>query len=171
MANRRRFDEGLEKEWRRGRRTGSPLALLMVDIDNFKRINDTYGHRAGDYCLQAVAADLRLISRRPGDIAARYGGDEFAVLLPDVDLATAMVLADTLCLRVRERLFDAGIGHALTLTLSIGVAAQVPDTNVRADLLVEAADKALYEAKQTGRDRVGSEYQKETPTLRVHPVQ
>lgn len=171
LANRRRFDEVLEKEWRRGRRTGNPLALLMVDIDHFKRINDTYGHRAGDQCLQALATILRRVARRPSDLAARYGGEEFAVLLPDVDLTAASVIADSLCFSVREQLFEAGVGFALTLTVSIGVAVQFPEKGVRADRLVEEADRALYAAKQGGRDRVMPEYDPETTGALLHQVQ
>ncbi len=171
LANRRRFDEALEKEWRRGRRTGNPLALLMVDIDHFKSVNDTYGHRAGDHCLQTLAAILQRVARRPSDLAARYGGEEFTVLLPDVGLADAMIMADVLCLKVREQLIDAGIGRSLTLTVSVGVAAQVPDKDTRADSLVEAADRALYAAKQAGRDRIMPEYQPEAPAALLHQLQ
>lgn len=158
LANRRRFDDGLDMEWRRARRTGRSLAMMMVDIDHFKRINDTFGHRAGDHCLQAVATTLRQMARRPSDVIARYGGEEFAVLLPDVDLATARTMAEGLCSNVRGMLIDAGIGHMLTLTISVGVAAQVPDKNMRADLLVETADIALYAAKQAGRNCVMPAY-------------
>ena len=162
LANRRCFDDALEREWRRGRRTGNPLALLMVDIDHFKNVNDSYGHRAGDHCLQMLATILRSTVRRPGDLIARYGGEEFAVLLPDIDLATAAVMADMLCLRLREQLFEVGTGTSLTLTVSVGVAAQVPDKDTRADALVEAADRAMYAAKQAGRNRVMPEYQQDS---------
>ena len=154
LSNRRRFDTALETEWRRGRRTGDVIAMLMVDIDHFKQINDTYGHRAGDYCLQSLAALLQQTARRPSDLIARYGGEEFAVLLPDVDFETALVMAEGLCLKVRQHSIDAGIGRHLLLTVSVGVAAMVPDKHVRADALVEAADQALYAAKELGRDRV-----------------
>ena len=119
LANRRCFDEALDKEWRRGRRTGNPVALLMVDIDHFKSVNDTYGHRAGDQCLQAVAEILRRSARRPSDLAARYGGEEFAILLPDTDLAAATVLADLMCIHIRQHLFDAGTGRSLIITVSV----------------------------------------------------
>lgn len=172
LANRRRFDEQLEKEWRRGRRTGNPLALLMVDIDNFKCINDTYGHRAGDACLQALGSILRQVARRPGDLAARYGGDEFAVLLPDVDSVTASTLAESICLKVRHQLFQAGIGRAVTITVSVGVAAQIPSHDARADRLVEAADRALYTAKQDGRDRAAMKTSVESASsVLLHPIQ
>lgn len=171
LANRRCFDAMLEKEWRRGRRTGNPIALLMVDIDHFKRVNDTYGHRAGDQCLQTLAEILRKTARRPSDLAARYGGEEFGILLPDVSLTDATVMADMLCMHVREQLFEAGIGRALELTVSVGVAALVPSRNTRADLLVESADLALYAAKEAGRNCVMSEREAENAMAALVPVQ
>ena len=171
LANRRCFDAMLEKEWRRGRRTGNPIALLMVDIDHFKRVNDTYGHRAGDQCLQTLAEILRKTARRPSDLAARYGGEEFGILLPDVSLTDATVMADMLCMHVREQLFEAGIGRALELTVSVGVAALVPSRNTRADLLVESADRALYAAKEAGRNCVMSEREAENAMAALVPVQ
>ncbi len=171
LANRRCFDEALEREWRRGRRTGSPLALLMVDIDHFKRINDTYGHRAGDQCLQAIAGVLRDVARRPSDLIARYGGEEFAMLLPDVSLEAAKMMADLLCLKMREQMFEAGIGRTLALTVSVGVAALLPYKGSRADQLVEAADRALYAAKQGGRDRVVHQYLDTASEQLLHHVQ
>lgn len=152
LANRRCFDEALEREWRRGRRVGNPLTLLMVDIDHFKKINDNYGHRVGDQCLQGLAAVLCRMARRPNDLVARYGGEEFAVLLPDVNLARATIMAEALCLKVRQYMFEAGVGSPMSLTVSIGVAAQVPSKTTRGDGLVEAADRALYDAKRAGRN-------------------
>ncbi len=154
LANRRRFDEAMDAEWRRGRRTGMPIALLMIDIDNFKYINDTYGHRAGDHCLQAVAGCLQQLARRPSDLAARYGGEEFALLLPDVELAPAMALAERLCQKIRDLRIEAGVGTTLRLTVSLGAAAEIPGKHFRSDALVEAADRALYAAKQAGRNQV-----------------
>jgi diguanylate cyclase (GGDEF)-like protein/PAS domain S-box-containing protein len=154
LFNRRYFDEALEREWRRGRRTRYPVALLMVDLDHFKQINDSYGHRAGDQCLRHLAPLLKEVAKRPSDVIARYGGEEFALLLPDVSLDAAMMLAELLCIKVRETEFDIGIGRPLPLRVSIGVAAEIPDKNNRADHLVEMADRALYTAKQLGRDRV-----------------
>lgn len=158
LANRRCLDRALEREWRRTRRTRNPLALLMIDIDHFKRINDTYGHRVGDRCLQAMASLLQQVARRPSDVAARYGGEEFAILLPDVGLQDATVIADGLCVKVREHSFEVGLDHPLTLTVSIGVAARIPEAGRRADSLVDTADLALYAAKQAGRDRVIPEF-------------
>ncbi len=171
LSNRRRFDEGLDAEWRRGYRTVHPLALLMVDIDHFKQINDTYGHRAGDHCLQALAGLLQQTARRPGDVVARYGGEEFALLLPDVEIATALVMAERLCMMVRELKIEAGIGRVLNLTVSVGVAVLMPDKSARADVLVEAADRALYAAKQSGRDRVMPLHGNEMPAALPLPVQ
>ncbi len=153
LSNRGYFDEALEREWRRGRRTGNPVALLMVDLDHFKQINDSYGHRAGDQCLRHLAPLLREVAKRPSDVIARYGGEEFALLLPDVSLDAAMMLAELLCIKVREAEFDIGIGRPLPLRVSVGVAAEIPDKQNRADHLVEMADRALYTAKQLGRDR------------------
>ncbi len=171
LSNRRRFDTALEMEWRRGRRTGNVLSMLMVDIDRFKQINDSYGHRAGDHCLQALAGLLQQTARRPSDVIARYGGEEFAVLLPDIDFDTALVMAESLCLKVRQHRVDAGIGRDLMLTVSVGVAAIVPNKNVRADALVEAADRALYAAKLSGRDRVMPLQENEMPASLPHRVQ
>ena len=171
LSNRRRFDTALEMEWRRGRRTGNVLSMLMVDIDHFKQINDSYGHRAGDHCLQSLAGLLQQTARRPSDVIARYGGEEFAVLLPDIDFDTALVMAESLCLKVRQHRVDAGIGRDLMLTVSVGVAAIVPNKNVRADALVEAADRALYAAKLSGRDRVMPLQENEMPASLPHRVQ
>lgn len=159
LSNRRYFDEALEREWRRGRRTRNPVALLMVDLDHFKQINDSYGHRAGDQCLRHLAPLLKEVAKRPSDVIARYGGEEFALLLPDVSLDAAMMLAELLCIKVREAQFDIGIGRPLRLQVSVGVAAEVPDKGNRADQLVEMADRALYTAKQLGRDRVAHSHQ------------
>jgi diguanylate cyclase (GGDEF)-like protein len=102
---------------------------------------------------------------------ARYGGEEFAVLLPDADLATAMVMADMLCLHVRQQMFETGTVGALDLTISVGCAAQVPHKDSRADVLVEAADRALYAAKQAGRNRVMPLYEEKMTAAVLHPVQ
>ena len=161
LYNRRRFDEMLELEWRRTRRNQAPLAVLMIDIDHFKRINDNFGHRAGDHCLQVLALCLQQVGRRPGDLVARYGGEEFVVLLPDVDVTAAMAIAERLRTKVRAQTVNAGVGCPISLTVSVGVAAQVPERHIRADSLVEAADHALYTAKQAGRDRVSAQQEVE----------
>jgi diguanylate cyclase (GGDEF)-like protein len=152
LANRRHFNRTLAHEWRRGERNGAPVALLMIDADNFKTYNDRYGHQAGDELLRAIAASIAANAKRPSDLAARYGGDEFAVLLPDTSLGDAATLAA----RIREDLIvrcaadELQRGHA---QLSIGVASLAPGLVAKHRDLVAAADKALYQAKRLGRNR------------------
>jgi diguanylate cyclase (GGDEF)-like protein len=152
VANRRAFDERLETEWRRCARAGMPIALIMVDIDHFKRYNDHYGHQAGDACLVQVAAAMRRAAGRPQDLVARYGGEEFAILLPQVNAQGA----ERVAAKLQAEMDELGIPHALAprrgvLTVSMGVAQVVPrDGSASADL-VQAADNLLYEAKAAGR--------------------
>ncbi len=152
LANRRRFDEALGEEYRRAIRVGSSLAVVMIDADRFKAFNDTYGHPAGDACLQALAGVLDSRCRRPADLPARYGGEEFVLLLPNTDAAGALIVAE--CIRAAVR--DLAIPHAGSefgiATVSIGVAAMVPGCSQGPAALVEAADAALYEAKRAGRN-------------------
>lgn len=154
LANRRRFDEALGEEYRRARRVGAPLAVIMIDVDRFKAFNDTYGHPGGDACLQALAGVLKGRCRRPADLSARYGGEEFVLLLPNTDAAGALVVAE--CIRAAVRRLE--IPHAGSefgfATVSIGVAAMVPGRPQGPAALVEAADAALYEAKRAGRNAV-----------------
>lgn len=154
VANRRAFDQTLKQEWERAARANRPLALLMVDVDHFKKYNDGYGHQAGDECLKQVAQILRGALERPGDFAARYGGEEFALILPDTDAAGARGVAK----RMRDAVHERAIAHAYSptashVTFSVGVAAVVPLHGVPAEILVTNADKALYRAKDEGRDR------------------
>jgi len=154
IANRRRFDEALRTEWQRARRQRTPLALLMCDVDHFKLYNDSLGHPAGDLCLKKVAAVLTAQLKRPADLAARYGGEEFAILLPDTDRAGATVLGEA----CRAALGGLALPHPAAggclVTLSIGVASALPAEGGTPDMLLAAADEALYEAKRAGRDRV-----------------
>jgi len=155
LANRRGFEHTLAAEHERARRNGQPWALIMTDVDHFKKYNDRYGHVAGDECLRLVAGALRSGTRRPTDLAARYGGEEFAVILPDTDLEGARAVADN----IRAAVAALDIAHADGLhgrvTLSIGVVASHP-AGVDAPALawVEAADALLYQAKAQGRDCV-----------------
>lgn len=157
LANRRRFDETLDQEWRRAAREETPLALLMIDVDRFKLYNDRYGHQRGDECLRAVAAAMAQVARRPADLTARYGGEEFVVLLPGVDEAGATAIAARMLAAIRV----TGIEHAANppagiVTASIGIAGVLPhpgQAESSATALLERADAALYEAKRTGRDR------------------
>jgi diguanylate cyclase (GGDEF)-like protein/PAS domain S-box-containing protein len=155
LANRRRFDRALDQEFRRAMRTGTPIGLILIDVDQFKEFNDMYGHQAGDACLRAIGAAIPPLLNRPGDIAARYGGEEIALLLPGTSIAGACALAE----RVAKQVRDLGLPHAGSLhgcvTISAGVDAFVPlrDADAAAKL-VEHADLALYAAKRAGRNRV-----------------
>ncbi len=155
VANRRRFDELLEQEWRRLRRTGQPLSLIMADVDEFKAYNDHYGHLAGDECLRLVASTLAAAIKRPMDLLARYGGEEFACLLPETDLAGAIVVARRLVAVVVElRIPHTYSGVAAWVTISAGVASLIPGREQSAVELVRAADTCLYRAKKEGRNRI-----------------
>ena len=155
VANRRRFDEALQIEWHRCRRSNRPLTLLMIDIDHFKRYNDHYGHQAGDACLQQVAAGLKAGLKRAQDLVARYGGEEFVCLMPECDHPAGQTKAEEL----RAAVAALGIAHADSptascVTLSIGVAVMQPSSANTPEALIAAADAALYEAKRNGRNRV-----------------
>jgi len=152
LANRRFLMQTLEKEFRRSVRSKQPLALIMADIDHFKRINDTCGHQQGDVVLKAVAEALT-DELREYDLAARFGGEEFALLLPDTELFQAKVAAERIRKRVALLEFE-GCLKEIGLTISLGVAAG-PRQDIREiDDLVRLADDALYAAKREGRNRV-----------------
>jgi diguanylate cyclase (GGDEF)-like protein len=155
LSNRRHFDRALDQEFRRSVRAGIPLGMILLDVDKFKQFNDLYGHQAGDACLQAIARSIPPLLNRPGDIAARYGGEEIALLLPGTTLAGARGLAERVAFAVRKLAIPhAGSAHGI-VTISAGVEAFVPVRDVdTAALLVEHADLALYAAKRAGRDTV-----------------
>ncbi|MBS0506717.1 MAG: diguanylate cyclase [Proteobacteria bacterium] len=154
LANRRQFDQALQAEWRRCRRSRSPLAVLLLDIDYFKQYNDRYGHQAGDACLQAVARALRAGLARSHDLVARYGGEEFVCLLPECDAAGALHKAEDLCRAVQALgLAHAGSEAGAVVTISIGVACLVPDAEASPEALLRQADQQLYRAKGAGRNR------------------
>jgi diguanylate cyclase (GGDEF)-like protein len=157
LPNRRAFDERLSQEWRRALRDGRSLSLLVIDVDHFKAFNDAFGHPAGDACLRQVAEALRCVARRPGDLAARIGGEEFALLMPDTAAQGARHMAE----RVADAIREAAVPHPANLplgvvTASIGGATASPawDRRGGAEDLVSAADRALYSAKDTGRNRI-----------------
>jgi diguanylate cyclase (GGDEF)-like protein len=158
LANRRHFDEKLDAEWRRCGRSGTPLSLILIDLDHFKLFNDCYGHQAGDACLRQVAACLKGEFTRSHDLVARYGGEEFVCVLPETPLAGAEAKAHTLEGAIR----DLGIVHEKTevpggiVTISLGVAVAVPTVGDDCASLILSADRSLYMAKGAGRGQVKS---------------
>lgn len=155
IGNRRRMTEQINKELERSRRFKHPLALLMVDIDHFKKVNDTHGHEAGDHAIVAVAHALAG-GMRSIDMASRFGGEEFVLLMPETDIDVASHAAERLRAEVATLRIAGDKGERIALTISIGVAASYPDgvTPDSASSLLSRADKALYQAKHAGRDRV-----------------
>jgi len=163
LANRRCFDQRLEQEWRRLMREQQPLSLILGDIDFFKNYNDTYGHQAGDDCLRQVAQALQGMTKRPGDLVARYGGEEFAIILPNTPIAGAVQLAEAICDLIRQlQLVHAGSSICPFVTLSLGVSTVIPTHGLLEDDLIAAADRALYQAKLEGRDRIAQELPTQT---------
>jgi diguanylate cyclase (GGDEF)-like protein len=155
IANRRRFEAALENCWRRAVRKRQPLALLMIDVDFFKGVNDLHGHSYGDECLVTLARMMNEHARRPDDIVARLGGEEFVLLLPDTDTSGA----ETVATRLQEATRSLGIRNDASpfhksLTISIGIGAvHCPQSGVDPTVLVDCADQALYDAKHQGRNR------------------
>jgi diguanylate cyclase (GGDEF)-like protein/PAS domain S-box-containing protein len=157
-ANRRMFETMFEREWGSARRSSQPLSLILLDIDSFKEYNDCLGHVAGDECLRNIARLLlRETARRPRDLVSRYGGEEFAVLLPETDAAAAQAMAE----QCRRAVHDALIPHprsktARYVTVSLGVSSIVPKEGDDARSFLDSVDKLLYKAKEAGRNRVVS---------------
>lgn len=155
IANRRRFFDQIKKEWSRAQRFSRPMSAFIIDVDNFKKYNDTFGHLEGDRCLREVAQELQQYVNRPGDVLARYGGEEFAVLLPETNLDDATQVAE----KCRAGIEALQIKHPKNenwgaVTVSVGVATLVPDKNNDYSAVLEAADRVMYESKSSGRNRV-----------------
>jgi diguanylate cyclase (GGDEF)-like protein len=154
VANRRSFDQTLRTEWTRSTRSGHPLSLLLVDIDHFKLLNDRFGHPYGDECLIKVAAALQAVVPRANDLLARYGGEEFAAILPETDGAGAWLVAE----RMQEAIRCLGLENLTPLgnvvTVSIGVAMGIMPLAASPEELIDSADRALYQAKRKGRNRI-----------------
>jgi len=155
LYNRSHFDKVFPVEWRRAARSRVPLSLILADIDRFKEYNDANGHLAGDECLRSVAEAIAETVHRAADVVTRYGGEEFAVLLPYTDRESAMHIAETIRRRIESMRIDHPTSPSNAMTISIGVATVIPDGDEqRSRTLIEAADRALYAAKRAGRNRV-----------------
>ncbi len=155
LANRRSFDRYLHQEWARAEKTASPITLMICDIDNFKTFNDTYGHVEGDKCLRLIAQAICRVIDRPTDLVARYGGEELAVILPQVSLEGGKQTAEQIHAAVRHlQIPHAGSSVSSYVTLSTGLACQVPKPGAMPVELTIAADKALYLAKRQGRNQI-----------------
>jgi diguanylate cyclase (GGDEF)-like protein/PAS domain S-box-containing protein len=155
IANRRYFDDFLAREWRRAKRDQTPISLIMLDVDNFKLYNDTYGHIAGDECLKKIATILREVTKRSTDLAARYGGDEFALILPNTTRENAIIIGNKILTAIEElRIESSDSSVSKFITASIGNASLVPDRNSTPDSIVLFADRVLYQAKQAGRNQL-----------------
>ena len=157
IANRRRFDETVRHEWYRAQRDKRPLSVIMCDIDMFKIYNDTNGHLAGDLCLKKVAAVLTRNLKRPADLAARFGGEEFVLVLPDTNAEGALSVAEC----CRQQIEALGLPNPYSaecqvVTVSVGVATMVPAIGAKCDELIDMADRAMYNAKRSGRNRTVS---------------
>ncbi len=166
LYNRRHFDQYLNLEWHRQIRAHNQIALIMCDVDFFKKYNDHYGHQAGDACLRSVAESIRKRVRRSTDLIARYGGEEFAIVMPETDIDGARHIAEM----IRHELLLLRIPHSRSsaapyVTISCGIAAMSPSINTKPQTLIQRADQALYRAKEKGRNCVVSFHE-----LKVHPV-
>lgn len=152
LGNRLRFEQTLQQEHEAGRRSGRPLSLVLIDVDHFKHHNDLYGHHAGDSVLRQIAGEIGAHARRPRDMAARFGGDEFALILPDTSAEGAVQVVEDLLARTRAMEVPAGPGQTLQITLTVGIFTRVPASDSEPRHYFEGADAALYRAKAAGRD-------------------
>ncbi len=162
VRNRRYFDQKLRKEWERAQRGGYFITVMLIDLDFFKKINDTYGHQAGDMCLKSVSLAIKTALKRPCDIVARYGGEEFVVILPLTDEAGALHIAES----IRQEVAALAIvyeGWRINLTTSIGLCTAKPDETLNPNDVIAAADAALYKAKHNGRNQVQTAEPGQTP--------
>jgi diguanylate cyclase (GGDEF)-like protein len=154
MPNRRSFNSRLDEEWRRAVREASPITLLMLDVDRFKSFNDTYGHQEGDVVLQKVAEAVSRTLKRPADFAARWGGEEFTVLLPGTDGGGGLNVGEQIRANVENTPVPLPDGSFTKVTVSIGVNTMLPAPDSASDQLILGADNALYAAKDAGRNKV-----------------
>ncbi|TWX73740.1 diguanylate cyclase [Colwellia sp. C1TZA3] len=153
LYNRRYYDEKIMAEFRRSRRNLTPLSLILVDIDHFKNVNDSYGHLTGDKCIVEVASMINALLRRGTDVGCRYGGEEFCLILPETDEKGALALAQKICQSVSQQ-YILNNESVIDLTVSCGVTTYQQEQDVTPEIIFDRADKALYKAKQAGRDQV-----------------
>jgi diguanylate cyclase (GGDEF) domain len=153
LYNRRYFNEAYDREWKNSIIAKTPISLIMIDIDYFKKYNDTYGHLKGDECLATVSKEIKQSARKPTDIVSRFGGEEFIMILPKTDINNAVLLAKSI-LKAVENLNIAHESSSINkrITLSIGIASMIANENVNMDIFLKMADDALYEAKNNGRN-------------------
>ena len=154
MPNRRSFDERFFSEWKKSKRDKTPTSVLMIDIDDFKKCNDTYGHLQGDIVLKTIAQVITRTLHRPGDFAARWGGEEFIVLLPDTDANGAMTVAEQLRNNIENAVVPLSDGQKAKVSVSVGVNTQESSADSSIDDFINFADDALYTAKRDGKNRV-----------------
>jgi len=154
LPNRRSFDERLKMEWKQAIREKTQISILMVDLDRFKDVNDKYGHQQGDMVLQSIAALFKQSLKRPGDFSARWGGEEFAILLPNTSSDGASEIAETIRKKVENSPIHCNKGTKINVTVSIGLNSLTPTQVSSVDAFISRADKALYAAKQAGRNKV-----------------
>jgi len=154
IANRRMFDEMLSREWRRCARMQKPLSLVMVDIDHFSQYNEKFGRQSGDACLRSVAEQVARSASRPGDLAARYDGEEFALILGETDMNGAKWVASHICEHVADLKLENPASPSQFLTVSCGVSTVVPGEKMSLETLLKSSEHALHLAKEQGRDQV-----------------
>ena len=154
IPNRRGFDNRIKLEWGRSVREKLPISVLLLDVDKFKTYNDTYGHQQGDAVLVKIASSIKNSLFRPADFAARWGGEEFIVLLPNTGLNGALSVAENIRANVEREPVPLANGDVTNVTVSVGVSELTPGQNDSADVFIKAADAALYSAKESGRNRV-----------------
>jgi len=154
LPNRRSFDGRLNMEWKQAIREKTPISILMIDVDKFKNVNDNYGHQQGDIVLQTIASTFPRSFRRPGDLAARWGGEEFVILLPNTQSEGAVDVAEKIRADIENTLITGSGGLTLSITVSIGVNSLIPEQSDSVDAFLSNADKALYAAKDAGRNKV-----------------
>lgn len=153
LYNRRYFNEAYDREWKNSILLKTPLSLVMIDVDYFKKYNDTYGHLKGDECLVALARQIRKNARKTRDVVSRFGGEEFIIILPETDINSAVLTARSMIKDVE----NLNIAHESSpvrkiVTLSVGIASMIPSENMDIDVFLKMADDALYEAKNSGRN-------------------